>query len=209
MARIEALGEIGDERAIPVVLKALRDTQGDQLSNGGSAAYPFLCAAEAAGKLKARGAEPMLLKHLDDWQVVESLEGIGDPAVVPALEAMIAVRRGPQVEGGVAIIEMNCVASAKIAVATLKEGDPVQRYCELLTDPSLGRWPRCEVVRRLGDRADPWAVPYLVKAVKSDPEGEVASEAITALGAFKYKTAVEGLIECFDADFTGKLCILD
>ena len=74
----------------------------------------------------------------------------------------------------------------------------------MLNDKSLGEFQRRTVVWRLGNCRDPRAVPLLIRTIKSDPSGSVVNQAITVLAAFKSQEAVQGLIECFDADFRGK-----
>jgi hypothetical protein len=80
----------------------------------------------------------------------------------------------------------------------------VSRLCALLSDKSFGEFDRRELIWRLGDRADPRAIPFLLQAIKTDPSGAVVNQAITVLSVFKFKAAVEGLLGCFDADFKGK-----
>lgn len=200
-----ALGEIGDERAIPAVLSILRDKESEvHIDNDCLEPELFARAAWAAGRLKAKAAVPVLMKHVYHREVVEVLEAIGDRTVVPVLEDIVAKGRPSRVSGSSAASDRDCVAAAKIALATLKEGDPIPRYCELLTDLSLDEFSRRSVVWRLGDKPDARAIPYLVKAIKSDPSGAVVNQAITVLGTYRYKAAVTGLIDCLDATFNGK-----
>lgn len=97
-----------------------------------------------------------------------------------------------------------CVAAARIALATLKEGDPIPRYCELLGDRSPDGYPRSQVVCRLGERPDPRAIPHLLRAIRTDPDGGVVDSAIDVLAGFSHPDAVAGLIACFGAEFAGK-----
>ena len=97
------------------------------------------------------------------------------------------------------------------ALAGFDKENGAVRLGEMLGDNSFTAFQRAEVAIRLGHRQDAKAIPYLVKAVKTessyppDEKNEFRSYligmAIDSLGQFKYKAAVEGLIECFDADF--------
>ena len=96
------------------------------------------------------------------------------------------------------------VAAARIAVANLSPDHRTEDLCELLTDSSFDQYQRRSAVWSLGNHPDPKAIPFLAKAIKTDASGAVVNQSITVLAAFKYKAAVDTLIDSFDADFTGK-----
>lgn len=194
---IQALGSIGDERAVPTLLEMMAD---DARTGG----HQFRSLARALGALKAKEAVPALLKHLRYDEAIEALASIGDPCAVPALQALI------NSEGRIDDSEDNHFESAsdrlvaaKIAVAALDTTARTQKLCELLNEPDFDRFDRRLVVRRLGDEPDPKAIPFLLKAIKEDSSGTVVYEAITTLSAFRHKDAITALIDCFDVNFQG------
>ncbi len=201
---IDALGEIGG--GLAVVLEVLRSQEKNVTINRMGLLSPeaFTHAVRAAGQLKAHEAVPILLRHLCHEDVVEALEAIGDPAVIPALERIVANGKPREVQGHTIESIQDSVWAARIALAKLKEGDPLPRYWQLLADRSMGQFARRTVVWRLGSHPDPRSVPHLLTAIKTDPSGSVVNQAITVLSVFKYKAAVAGLIDCFDADFRNR-----
>lgn len=205
---ISALGELGDPRAVPVLIDVLKSSGKQAKHNGGYGLSPeiFERSVAALGKLKAADAVPVLLEYTEYPEVIEAIGLIGDRRAVPALRELIKAN-GDLTRNGEAMYPMLAakrLAKARIALALSEEGDPVPRLCALLGDKSLGEFERLKVVWRLGDQPDSRAVPHLIEAIRSDPSGAVVYHAITVLSVYRYKTPVEGLIGCFDANFTGK-----
>jgi len=205
---IETLGLIGDKRAVPVLLEELKANCGkaEYRQNFGLGPPSFTAPMHALANLKAAEAVDTLMDYMQFPDVIEALERIGDRRVVPALQEIVQadgklIRDGKNLEPDLAGERL---IKAKIALESLNESDPVGRLCELLNDKSFGEFDRCDVVSRLGKRLDPRAIPFLIRAIKTDPSGTVILNSITDLSAFKYKAAAEGLIDCFDADFKGK-----
>ncbi|KPL03342.1 MAG: hypothetical protein AMK75_01630, partial [Planctomycetes bacterium SM23_65] len=206
---IEALQYMGDRSAVPMLLEflqeRLRNSEDRRNSDAAGRSWDFYSPMEALVSLKAVEAVPLLLPYVKYTEVVEALEKLGDRRAIPALQEV--VRTGGVVAGAKEDkpddVRRRLVA-AKLAVATLQEGDVTGRLLALFHEKDFGEFDRRAVVWRLGDRADPKAISALVEAIKTDPSGVVVNQAITVLSAFKYKSAVEGLMDCFDADFAGK-----
>lgn len=204
---VMALGNLGDPRAIPILIEfvkqkgpSVRQERGRHLVDS------FLRPVEALGNLRAKEAVPVLLEHVEHPDVIEALEGIGDSSVIAPLQKLI-LSEGSIEKAGVENdpeSKQRRLAAARIAVASLDPGDRAAKLCELLTDPSFDQYQRRTVVWRLGDHPDGCAIPFLAKAIKTDPSGAVVNQAITVLAVFKYKAAVDALITSFDADFKGK-----
>lgn len=206
--RIMALGAIGDERAIPVLIDIVtaHGKEAEQKKGIGLSPEIFSRAIEALGNLKAAAAVPVLLEYRRFPEVIEVLERIADRRALPAFREL-ASNEGQLLKDGKEVdpdLAKERLVKVKIALASLEEGDAIPRLCALLGDKSFGEFDRREVVWRLGNRPDPRAVPFLVNAIKTDPSGSVVNQAITVLAEFKFKVAVEGLIGCFDANFAGK-----
>ena len=204
---IMALGEMGDPRAIPVLLDALKAAgKNVKYSEGFGLPESFSRPVQALADLKAKEAVPTLLEYIEFPNVVEAMERIGDPRALPAMRELITAQ-GKVLRDGKPLhpnLDQERLFAAKLAVASLDQGDAVPRLCEMLGDKSLGEFQRRTVVWRLGDRRDLRAVPSLIGVIKTDPSGAVVNQAIAVLSVFKSKAAVEGLIECLDANFGGK-----
>ncbi|PWU09828.1 MAG: hypothetical protein C5B50_26590 [Verrucomicrobia bacterium] len=207
LGAVIALGELGDSKAIPVLIELVRQA-GPKVKNerGSPLDGTLLRPVIALGNLKAKEAVPLLLKYIQYPDVIEALEKIGDAQAVPALEQLVAsggALKDTTLENDLEL-QQRRLAAAKIALASLRGRDRTLELCSLLTDPSFGQYERRAVVWRLGDKPDARAVPYLAKAVSSDPSGAVVNQAIAVLSGFRFKSAVDALIAGFDADFNGK-----
>jgi HEAT repeat protein len=207
---IQALGEIGDPRAVPCVLETLRNSR--KLATDPSDVITTALvdhAVIAAGKLKIREALPTLLPLLYESNVVEAVEAIGDPAAIPALKRIVDTGKSAHPPGVKACPDNVMVSYARIALATLRPGDPIPRYCEILADRSTEESARIAVINRMAAHPDPRTIPSLIAAIKSDPSGQVVDAAISTLSGMKYRLAVIGLIACLDCDFDHRTWPID
>ncbi|MDB6064930.1 MAG: hypothetical protein JWR26_1138 [Pedosphaera sp.] len=206
-SQISALGNIGDPRAIPLLIDIVRH-QGPMVSQKKDSNFSgtFLEATRALGNLHAKEAVLVLLEYIEYPQVIEALENIGDPRALAPLQKLVLSKGEIEKSGAEndSDLKPKRLVEARIAVASLDPDDRIAKLCKLLTDLSFDEYQRRSVVWRLGRRPDPRAIPFLAKAVKTDPSGAVVNQAVTVLAVFKYKAAVDELIGCFDADFVGK-----
>jgi HEAT repeat protein len=192
---LNALGEIGDARAVSVLIESVKGGYFDE--------QQFELAVYALGKLKARDAVPVLLDDIEYPISIETLGEIGDPRAVPALREIVAAKGGIVRKGKPVTPEHDGerLYAAKVALAHLDGENEVLHLAAMLADPTLERNHRYDVVMRLGMRPDPRAIPHLVRVIKTDSDHYIIDMAIQALSEFKYKAAVEGLIDCFDVTF--------
>jgi len=158
--------------------------------------------------LKAREMVPILLKHLNDTYVIEALRHIGDRRAVGPLKRLVEAEgvfgSNKEAKFNKPDRKKDRLDEARVALAILENEDPIPALCRLVGDRSLGMFKRRAAVWELIDRADPRAIPPLIKAAETDPSGVVVNQSIYALGHFRHKDAVTGLIRCFDANFEGK-----
>ena len=155
--------------------------------------------------LKAKGVVPMLLYYVSSTRIMAALGMIGDERAIPLLKEIVSNH---------GIVKNDAEYrkrwlrprefAARMALIKLEKDDPYPKWFEVLQDQSLKWNERREAVWELGNHPDARAVPHLIAAIKSDPDGHVVNQSITVLSVYKYKTAVSGLIDCFDADFNGK-----
>ena len=201
-----ALGEIGDPAAIPALADLVKKAQPDLKIGSGMLPDDYRNALRSLVALKAPGIADLLLKQVGHQEIVAMLEDLADPRAIPILKQIVATGKPYKIEGADPESDRWTVDAARVALATLEPGDPIPRYCALVQDQSLNEFTRREAVWRLRDpkHIDPRAIPVLLKAVREDPSGTVVDNAIGTLGDYKYKAAVDGLIDCLSADFGGK-----
>lgn len=199
---MSALGQIGAGN--DCLLEVLAAAEGEMSLRQGTVPGTFSSAVWALGQLKEKRAVPILVRRMCNSSVIEALEKIGDAAAIPALEKVVADGKGMQVKGSDAEADEGCVRAAKIALATLKEGDAFPRYWALMEDQTLGKTGQWEVISRIRVQGDKRSIPRLMELIRKDPAGPLVIWAIIALGDFKNdKTAAAGLIACFDLPIEG------
>lgn len=201
---LQALGDIGDQRAIPVLIE-LVEAAGESWKRSKRRRFDrsFEQAAYALSKLKAREAVPVLVKYVENPDAIRSLERIGDPRALPVLREVVAAR-GKIVRDGKHVapdLDGERLFAARFAIAHFDSDNEATLLGELLDDPSTTRHQRYNIVMRLGTLDDPKAISFLVTIVKTEADHHILDMAITGLARFKHKAAVKGLIECFDVPF--------
>jgi HEAT repeat protein len=170
-ARIaEALGEIGDARAGPTLLRLAR-SKDDQVR---------LEAVQALGAVRFRGAVQELSLLIDDQaappllvkKAVVALGQIGDPAGVPALQhALVTERQGVSFlpEASYSLFQLGR-AAVEPMIRIAEDKDPA--YLAWAKDNNrapAGTYAKAALV--LGDLGDARAVPVLLEKLKyKDPD---------------------------------------
>ncbi|MDF7801934.1 HEAT repeat domain-containing protein [Pontiellaceae bacterium B1224] len=203
---VMALGDIGDDRAIPILITCLTNAAKTVKHDKGTGLPDeFSRPIYALANLRAQEATLIFLEYLAFPDVIESLAFLEDQRAVTPLEELIE-NEGRIFEGDKEIypyLAAQRLAEAKITLACLAD-DPTPQLCALIDEESFSEFQRRRVIWELGRDKDPRAIPALINAIKSDPGGVMVNQSIDVLAEFKYKVAVNGLIECFDADFEGK-----
>ncbi|MGZ6125089.1 MAG: HEAT repeat domain-containing protein, partial [Myxococcales bacterium] len=166
----EALGNIGDARAAPALLRLARASD-DNLR---------LAAVEALGNVKAKEAVPELSHIVDDAsappllikRAVVALGQIGDPAAIPALAHALVIERQ-----GVSFLPESSFALFVIGEPAV---EPLMRIAQD-QDPAWLAWAKennrapagtyAKTALVLGDLEDKRAIPVLVAKLKYvDPD---------------------------------------
>ncbi len=210
----QCLADMGDKRAVPCLMElAEAAANGKDLPMGEGAPFDFPRLAYALGKLRAREAVPLLLRHSELPDAIIALGEIGDPRVVPVLEKLVSTK-GKIIQEGTDVrpdLARERLYKARVALAELDRENCAIRLAEIVCDKSLTAQQRADTVNCLRKRPDRKAVPYLVRVIKTEgsypPDKKenarwyLIDMAIDGLGEIKCKAAVEGLIECFDLDF--------
>jgi HEAT repeat protein len=204
---VMALGTLGDPRPIPILIDLVkRKGPSVKQKKGWPLSDEFLRPVVASGNLRAKEAVPVLLDYIEYPDLIEALETIEDSSAIRPLQKLIESKGNIEKTGASNDSEFRQerVAAAKIAVASLDPDNRTFKLCQLLEEPSFDRYQRRSVVWALGKRPDSRAIPFLAKAIKTDNSGAVVNQAITILAEFKYKAAVDALVDSFDGDFQGK-----
>jgi hypothetical protein len=201
---IDALAAIGDLRAIPVLMEKLE--QAGKVAKGKREEFipiEFSSPARALSKLKVKEAVPLLLQFVEYPQVIEDLVILGDPAVLPVLQEIVAAK-GKIIRNGREVApqhkEERLFAANKAFCAWDADGG-ITRLGEMLEDKSLDRSQRRSLLDEVARRPDPKSVSILIDVIKSNEDYYDVTSVISTLASMKYKAAVEGLIDCFDVAF--------
>jgi HEAT repeat protein len=182
---VEALGKIGDPRAVQPLCEALRD---GRLWDG------RYRAAEALGKIGQPSVEPLCEALRDERSAVRCLAAatlgqIGDTRAVPALCAALWDEYWP----------VRCLAAS--ALGKIGDGDAIPPLCEALAPeaPELRR----HAAGALGRIGDP-VLPMF--AAREDEDAAVRASAVEALGRIMLREpAAEALLQ-FGAAAVLPLC---
>lgn len=207
---IWVFGQIGDPRAIPVLVKLLEnidESEGvvefDRVYERNQLQPPLSTLAKSLGQLKAEEAVSQLLRFVQYPEVIESLGNIGDPAALPALREIVAAK-GKRIRNGQPVLpefEADRYFAARMALCTWDDDRGAARLLDMLAETETVEERRYELVKGLARCNHPSTIPALVDIIKSARGRESIQAAISVLGELKYKAAVEGLIDCFDVDF--------
>ncbi|GHO84567.1 HEAT repeat domain-containing protein [Dictyobacter formicarum] len=173
----EALGELGDKRAVVALLIATRDE--DQ--------YVRAQAAEALGKLgDYRAVEPLILMLHDEYtdarsKAAEALGLLCDyRAVTPLILALNDKKERVRIE-------------AIHALALLGDSSAIGPLLTLLPDSLY--YERIEIIEALGALNDEQAIEPLLQRALHDDEKRVRQESIVALGHLGDERVIEPLKE--------------
>ncbi len=204
-ARIaEALGEIGDPRAGPALLRLARSKD----------EYVRLEAVQALGEVKFKEAVVELSLLVDDpsappllvKKAVVALGQIGDPAAIPALQhALVLERQGVSLlpEASYALFQLGPAAVAPL-IRMAKDEDPAYlKWARENNRAPAGTYAKAALV--LGDLGDPRSVPVLLEKLHykdSDPlpgtarllTNLVRQFAANALGRLRAKEAAAPIL---------------
>jgi len=196
---IYALGHIGDERAIPILIKTLDDDREYTLrlymgAESGAPPKPLkYAAAYALGRIgpKAKDAIPKLVEMLpaDEFDVAYALGRMGPDAVAPAVNALLSDNPIVRKNGARAILYMGsdgAYAVDHIIPFIKQETDSEAKDAAIRAIGSIGRAALDVCVE------DP--ISFLIKLL-DDPAGDVRSSAAYSLGMFgsKAESALEKL----------------
>jgi HEAT repeat protein len=196
------LGEFGDERAVPALIKLFLET-GKKLHRAPAATLDneFACCGIALAELKTRDAVPALLMHVEDPEIIGHLRDIGDERAVPTLRKIVAAD-GRIFMNGKPVrpeLERERRYAAKVALAHFDTQNEVVHLGKMLSDPDAIH--RGDILTWMGGCHDPRAIPFYLKVIKTDSDPYMIEFAIGDLGEYKNQAAVEGLIDCFDVAF--------
>ncbi|RXA19812.1 HEAT repeat domain-containing protein [Methanosarcina sp. MSH10X1] len=188
-----ALGEIGDERAVEVLVKQMKDGDSDSIRSN---------AAIALGKIGKETAVPDLIQRLRDNRAVVrssaalSLGRIGnETAVEPLMEVL---KNGKLVEGR-ARDSVNANEDVrKSAILALGEiGGPgvTEALADILTDKEEKLSVRMAAAAALGNTGDPQAMEVLKNVFDDSSEDlNLRNQAFLALGKTENQEVAELLV---------------
>ena len=179
-----------DKRAIPLLIKALKDRKGDE----------YRYASYALAKMKVQEAIPILLENLDDSHTYSALSSYQDDRILPALEKALPS------------LKKYALGEAKMLIIELKGEDKLPQLIALAKDPNHKSFNNpMDAIQELKDKR---AIPFAVDQLTSSPDLYSKSRAIQILETFPSSNlAIKALIDAFDIDFQalaeGKQVVID
>lgn len=175
---IELLGELGDERTLPVLRRALEDASGPVRVQ----------AAQALGRLRDRDAVVALctsLQYAPELRIaaVRALGEIGEPSAIEALAELLI--------GSGRTMDVECRLAVVTALGRIKDPAAVPVLGAVLHDavPDI----REAAAEALGEIGASEAVPSLLPALR-DPVERVALRVVVALGRIRQPDALPDLV---------------
>ena len=186
----DALGEIGDEQAIPILLKVLNDKTGFNNSE-----------VTALAKLKCKKAVPILISRLGRpgmgqlkaEKLLEALLQIGDNRAIKPIEEFLS---GDYPKESKAV--------AKRVLVQLSSSDPVQALLGLLESEAYEP-ERGDIIRALAKRNDDRVVEVLAKIARTSDSAFMRREAISGLNRVGDRQALLALASLLDVEFSKDL----
>ncbi len=177
----EALGDIGDPRAVGALIEALKDEIVDVRKN----------AALALGFIRDVGAVEALIKALDD----DDDDHYVRKNVVCALRILHDVRAVEALNKALTDEDVSVRKNVASALGDIGDGGAVEALIEALDDEDAS--VRKNVAWALGDIGDPRAVGALIEAL-DDEDASVRGNVASALGRIDDARAVEALAGVLD-----------
>jgi HEAT repeat protein len=182
-----ALGEIGDRKAIPVLMKILKDNSGYEHRE-----------VTSLGQLKCKEALPILIARLPtaghgqlEQQILEALADIGDKSAVPAIKSYL----------------QTCDSRvARRVLARLDSTDPVADLLGQLEKETYEP-ARSDIISDLVRYKDPRVVEPFTKLARHSDSAFMRREAIFGLRAVATRQSLLELAALLDVKFPKNLKI--
>lgn len=171
----EALGKIGDARAVEPLIKALMREDEKGIKYDQNWKYVRLEAAEALGKIgDARAVNPLIqaLESLGFWDILKkvrtALVRIGEPAVEPLIQAL---KRG----------DMFLKQTVSLILGTIGDRRAVEPLIQVIG--KTHKWGAVKALGKIGDRRAVKPIILLLKEGHIDSYGwDDATEALEKIG---------------------------
>jgi len=196
-----ALGQIGDRRAIPILLQTIEHDGGVQL-------YHMLALQE----LEAPGLADILIRHLNETSLsvassdapfgmgYECIRVLGDLDAKEAIEPLKKLLATSHDEN---VNEEIRLTLARLTAANRKE--LAERLLEIAETPPTRAddgVERVSAVEQVGATGQRWAIPRLLKLAKTSADLSMVQSAIGTIGRLGGHDAVAALVPLLDHDFS-------
>jgi HEAT repeat protein len=207
---IQALGEIGDARAIPVLMAHWQAGLGEEHSLIG-----------ALGKLKCREAVPLLIARLETAPnsrqqmdatptevILEALLAIGAKEAIPAIENAAAwTAHADPIEPPQTDFSPEDKAAARRVLIQLRDQDPVPGLFALLEEAPNDAWEgqTGPIMRALAKQTDDRVVERFGEIARTSKSAACRQAAIFCLKRMGYRRALVELASLLDERFPPEL----
>ncbi len=175
---LAAFDELGDRRAMPLLLEVLKTTHDDD----------YRYAASALAKFGEADAIPILLEHLDDWGTYPPLSKFHDDRILPAVKKALPS------------LKDYALGAARLMIIEMEGGDLLPKLIALAKEPNLKNMMNPMMAIR--ELKDPRAVPFAIGVLNTSPDMSDRQFAIRILAEIKDSpAAIKALINALDIDF--------
>ncbi len=175
-----AFAELGDQRAVPLLLKALPTSDGED---------DFGRIAGALAALHSQEVIPVLLEHLDNYQTYYALSQYSDPRILPALTNALPNLPDAYARG-----------AARTLIIRLEGGDELPKLIALAEDTNCKSMDHPLIL--IADLKDKRSVPFATKVLNTSPDLVERVFAVRILAAVPDSPqAIKALIAALDIDY--------
>ena len=180
-----AMGELKNERAIPLLLKVLKEHKNDD----------YRYAASALAQMKCHAAIPILFKYLDDYNTYDCLSEYDSPAILPALKNAL-----PDIQ------EAKAKLKARFLVIKLQDQDKLPQLIALMSDPQIQTAAmEDKIIDEIARLKDKRSIPFFQSLLHNSTNRFIIQDTINILGTFHDHLAIKALIEGLKIDFNKKV----
>jgi HEAT repeat protein len=176
-----ALGEIGDPRAVPIIIKKYATAVNEHYY------------MEALGKLATPEGVDFIISHLGGYCAPEALHATGSKKALPALEAHLqqALKKGNQGDNALNI------AATRIAIIRLRDKDPAASLVALVADVAEEKHARHDAVRALEHYELKRFHPRLLALYKNDSDPFICRMCMRYLSDSNLDGVTEAMTDAF------------
>jgi HEAT repeat protein len=182
---VYALGNIGDPRAVPLLIEKFRKLDSKKVFDDPT---PYIC---ALGQLKTPESIDFLIEHLDSWHAPEALLATGSPKALPAMKAHLD-RMSKQARDR----DRDNIAATRVAIIRLSDSQPAAALLALAEEVKEDKEVRHDAIDALSNYPLEAFHPRLLALFNTEKDHYLRRNCITLLRDSK----LDGVTAAFKRD---------